>query len=62
MLQRRPGCFLRLGNGVGERVGEGGCMVHNSRYDFNDASLPVGAAFWTRLVERYLASEPSERA
>jgi hippurate hydrolase len=58
MLQRRPGCFLRLGNGVGDRIGEGGCMVHNPRYDFNDANLTVGAAFWTRLVERYLSAEP----
>lgn len=54
MLQQRPGCFLRLGNGIGQGMGEGGCMVHNPRYDFNDATLPIGAAFWARLVERYL--------
>jgi hippurate hydrolase len=54
MLQERPGCFLRLGNGIGSGVGEGGCMVHNPNYDFNDANLPVGAAFWARLAERYL--------
>jgi hippurate hydrolase len=51
MLQQRPGTFLRIGNGVGED----GCMVHNPHYDFNDRNLPVGAAFWTRLVERYLS-------
>jgi hippurate hydrolase len=50
MLQQRPGAFVRLGNGVGED----GCMVHNPKYDFNDRNLPIGAAFWTRLVERYL--------
>jgi hippurate hydrolase len=50
MLQQRPGSFVRLGNGVGED----GCMVHNPHYDFNDHNLPIGAAFWTRLVERYL--------
>ncbi|MBN3756724.1 amidohydrolase [Paraburkholderia sp. Tr-20389] len=50
MLEQRPGSFLRLGNGVGED----GCMVHNPHYDFNDRNLPVGAAYWTRLVERYL--------
>ncbi|MFM0220517.1 M20 aminoacylase family protein [Paraburkholderia dipogonis] len=50
MLQKRPGTFLRIGNGAGED----GCMVHNPHYDFNDRNLPVGAAFWTRLVERYL--------
>lgn len=51
MLEQRPGCFLRLGNGIGED----GCMVHNPAYDFNDKNLPIGAAYWARLVERYLA-------
>jgi hippurate hydrolase len=60
MLERRPGCFIRLGNGIGKEVGEGGCMVHNPRYDFNDANLPVGAAFWTRLVERFLPRRSRE--
>ena len=46
-LQRKPGCFLRLGNGEG-------AMVHNAHYDFNDEILTLGAAYWTRLVERYL--------
>lgn len=48
-LQHRPGCFLRLGNG------EDSAMVHNARYDFNDQNLTVGAAYWTRLAERFLA-------
>jgi hippurate hydrolase len=30
-------------------------MLHNAAYDFNDANLPVGAAYWTALVERFLA-------
>ena len=47
-LQHKPGCFLRLGNGDS-------AMLHNPRYDFNDAILPVGAAYWTRLAERFLA-------
>jgi hippurate hydrolase len=50
-LQHRPGCFLRLGNG------ENCPMVHNPKYDFDDANLAVGAAYWTRLVERYLAPD-----
>jgi hippurate hydrolase len=29
-------------------------MLHNPRYDFNDELLTVGAAYWTRLVERFL--------
>jgi hippurate hydrolase len=50
-LQHRPGCFLRLGNG------EDCPMVHNAKYDFDDANLTVGAAYWTRLVERFLTRE-----
>ena len=30
-------------------------MLHNASYDFNDDNLTVGAAYWTRLVERFLA-------
>ena len=48
-LQHRPGCFFRLGNG------EDGAMLHNPKYDFNDDILTTGAAFWTRLAQRYLA-------
>lgn len=51
-LQHKPGCFLRLGNGLDS------VMLHNARYDFNDANLSVGAAYWTRLVERFL-NEPA---
>jgi hippurate hydrolase len=47
-LLEKPGCFFRLGNG------EEGAMLHNPKYDFNDAILTTGAAFWTRLAERYL--------
>jgi hippurate hydrolase len=46
-LEKKPGCFLRLGNGDG-------AFVHNGHYDFNDEILTSGAAYWTRLVERYL--------
>lgn len=52
MLQVRPGCYLYIGNGEGS---EGGCMVHNPGYDFNDAILPLGASYWVRLAEAYLA-------
>lgn len=52
MLEHRPGAYIRLGNGVGE---DGGCMVHNPMYDFNDKALPIGAAFWVHLAQSYLA-------
>ncbi len=51
MLRERPGCYVWIGNGPGE----GGCTLHNPRYDFNDAALPVGASYWVRLVETLLA-------
>jgi hippurate hydrolase len=50
MLEARPGAFVFLGNSEGE----GGCDVHNPRYDFNDAILPIGASWFARLVERNL--------
>ncbi|MEJ7928810.1 M20 aminoacylase family protein [Ramlibacter sp. AN1015] len=49
MLQVKPGAYLRLGQG-----GEGSCMLHNSRYDFNDEILPLGAALHASLVEHAL--------
>lgn len=49
MLQVKPGAYLRLGQG-----GEGSCFLHNSRYDFNDAVLPLGAALHAALVEQAL--------
>jgi hippurate hydrolase len=50
-LEQVPGCYVFIGNGVGS---EGGCMVHNPAYDFNDAVLPTGATYWVKLAETYL--------
>ncbi|MEY5097546.1 MAG: hypothetical protein RJA36_265 [Pseudomonadota bacterium] len=50
MLDHCPGSYLMIGNGAGE----GGCMVHNPGYDFNDDNLATGAAFWVALTERFL--------
>ncbi|MES2939271.1 MAG: M20 aminoacylase family protein [Pseudomonadota bacterium] len=47
MLQAKPGAYMRIGQG-----GEGSCMLHNSRYDFNDEILPLGAALHASLAER----------
>jgi hippurate hydrolase len=47
MLQQRPGAYFRIGQGAGD----GGCFLHNARYDFNDGILPLGAALFVRLVE-----------
>jgi amidohydrolase len=47
MLQVKPGAYLRIGQG-----GEGSCMLHNSRYDFNDDILPLGSALHAGLIEQ----------
>jgi len=50
MLQKRPGCYLLIGNGDGE----GSCMVHNPGYDFNDDNIAAGSTYWVALAQRYL--------
>ncbi|MCK6407658.1 M20 aminoacylase family protein [Thauera sp.] len=49
-LEEKPGAYIWIGNGPGE----GGCMLHNPRYDFNDEVLPAGVAYWCALVRRLL--------
>ena len=48
MLNARPGAMLWLGNGPST-------AVHNPRYDFNDEAIGIGASFFARLTERFLA-------
>jgi hippurate hydrolase len=50
MLQERPGCYIWMGNGPSDN----GRLLHNPRYDFNDAAIPVGSSYWARLVEMLL--------
>lgn len=47
MLQERKGTYCFLGGGPGK-------MVHHPEYRFNQAILPMGAAYWVALVENYL--------
>ena len=54
MLQARPGCYVLLGIGSGKGIG--GCLLHSSRYDFNDEVLPIGASYWVTLVENELST------
>jgi hippurate hydrolase len=49
MLEARPGAFVWLGNG--DSAG-----LHHPEYDFNDAALPYGIAYFTRIVETALAA------
>jgi hippurate hydrolase len=58
MLQKKPGCYVFLGNGEGQHRGAGHglgpCNLHNPSYDFNDALLPIGATYWVKLAEAWL--------
>ena len=51
MLQQRPGAYARLGQGGAED----GCFLHNSRYDFNDEVIPLGAGYMAALAEQALS-------
>lgn len=59
MLLERPGCYAFIGNGDGshrtEHGATGPCELHNDCYDFNDALIPIGATYFSRLVETSLA-------
>jgi amidohydrolase len=59
MLQAKPGAYCFIGNGEGSHreLGHGGgpCMLHNPSYDFNDDLIPLGASYWVRLAETWLA-------
>ena len=57
MLQKVPGCYFFVGNGLAGQPG--GCMVHNPGYDFNDQIIEPAARLWATLVDRYLAAGPS---
>jgi amidohydrolase len=61
MLQAKPGayCFIANGDGSHREMGHGGgpCMLHNPSYDFNDELIPLGATYWVRLAEAWLAKD-----
>lgn len=57
MLQKVPGCYFFVGNGV--TGGDGGCMVHNPGYDFNDQIIEPAAKIWVELVKAFLPAPAS---
>ena len=50
MLQKVTGAYIWMGMGGSEE----GRYCHTPIYDFNDEALPIGASYWSRLVERLL--------
>ena len=59
MLQAKPGAYCFIANGSGQHRdidhGSGPCTLHNPSYDFNDAVIPLGATYWVRLAQQWLA-------
>ncbi len=47
ILKKVPGAYVFVGNGSS-------AMLHNPKYDFDDAALPHGVAFWAELARRAL--------
>ena len=60
MLLAKPGAYCFIANGEGDHraMGHGGgpCTLHNPSYDFNDALIPLGATYWVRLAQEWLAA------
>lgn len=52
MLQRKPGCYILIGNGTD---GHCGSSLHNAHYDLNDDILGTGCDYWVTLVENQLS-------
>jgi amidohydrolase len=48
-LKEVPGVFAFIGNG------EDSLPLHHAAYDFNDDVLPIGASYFSRIVEKALA-------
>ena len=47
-LRAVPGAFVFIGNGDGDSAGA--VPLHNARYDFNDALLPIGARYFAEIA------------
>ena len=55
LLNVLEGAYIWIGNGlVPEDSPEGGCMLHNTSYDFNDEILSIGSSYWVELVRSIL--------
>jgi len=55
LLNASEGAYIWIGNGlVPDDSPKGGCMLHNTQYDFNDEILSIGASYWVQLVRNIL--------
>lgn len=54
MLQEVPGCYIWMGQGIGDPSSPHDKGLHNAGYDFNDEIIPLGVEYWVRVVEKAL--------
>ena len=47
-LEKVPGCYGFIGNG--KQPDHSHIGLHNTKYDFNDEILPIGAAYFIQLL------------
>ncbi len=52
MLEKRPGCMIKLGQKAPD--GRGAVPLHHPDYDFNDDAAPIGASIFAAIVEQEL--------
>lgn len=57
LLEKCPGCYVRIGNGV---EGAHAAPLHTPDYDFNDDALAHGIGFWSTLVRQELQPEATQ--
>jgi hippurate hydrolase len=53
MMEAKPGAFIMIGNGMAADGSYHG--VHTPKYDFNDEIIPLGVAWWVKIVEQELS-------
>ncbi|WP_226553122.1 amidohydrolase [Celeribacter naphthalenivorans] len=51
-LEKIPGAYVSIGNGDGP----GAAFVHTPKFDFNDALIPIGVAYWMNVVAEELGA------
>lgn len=56
-LEKRPGCFIALGQGASDPNSPCSQGLHTTKYDFNDEIIPVAVEYFADLAETRLPSD-----
>ena len=54
MLKEKPGCYVWIGQGTGDKNSPHDQGLHHPKYDFNDEVLPLGIEYFSKLAETIL--------